>query len=159
MSDFLKDVLKPQKPSLSEVQRVMMDHTVRKAKIMMTPYSERVIKRYDDPDKQFFVSTTRCVDYDEVKFETAVYSQIYYSNPVVVELYDTKEEAILGHDKWESIMKTNPPDKLIDVSQIPITLLIDRIVASEEDTADKDWRVRKSTNDFPMDDILLEIEE
>jgi len=48
-------------------------------------------------------------------YETGILSPLYNNNHwVIVEMYETKEDAIKGHKKWCKIMKS-PPTKLKDV--------------------------------------------
>lgn len=54
-------------------------------------------------------------------YETGIEDPNYNNGKwVIVELYDTKEEALIGHNKWVDLFKTNPPKQLKDVSTATI---------------------------------------
>jgi hypothetical protein len=56
-------------------------------------------------------------------YETGIESKLYNDGSwVIVELYDTIEEAQAGHDRWVEKM-ANPPKELIDVSTSSIKSL------------------------------------
>lgn len=76
---------------------------------------ERRVKRYESDD--VVVSTVLVTD-SEFQYETAI-SHVSYNNGnwVVVENYETEEEAATGHDVWEKKAKDDAlPDVLVDVS-------------------------------------------
>jgi len=81
---------------------------------MLDNYEERAVATYEQDG--LFVDT--CAVSDSSKpYETAVAHPAYNNNKIViVELYDTKEQAQAGHDKWVDIMLHNPPRQLTDVS-------------------------------------------
>ena len=77
-------------------------------------YEDRKIERYDDDE--LFVSTCRVSD-SERPYETAVSTPEYNKGKIViVEMYDTEQEAREGHHKWLEAMKNNPPNALTNVS-------------------------------------------
>lgn len=77
-------------------------------------HEDRKVDRYHEGD--LFVDT--CAVSDSTKpFETGIEHPGYNNgNMVIVELYDTKEEAQKGHDKWLDLMLNNPPTVLHNVS-------------------------------------------
>jgi hypothetical protein len=60
-------------------------------------------------------------------YETGIECPKYNNgNWVIVEAYDTKEEAQAGHNKWVGIMSSDKqPDKLVDCRNAHITDLFD----------------------------------
>lgn len=59
-------------------------------------------------------------------FETAICSKHYNSgNWIVVEQYDTKKDAQLGHDKWVKTFTESLPKSVEDVSTCEIMRVID----------------------------------
>lgn len=78
-------------------------------------YEERKIDTYSEGD--LFVDT--CAVSDSTKpYETAVAHPRYNEGKMlIVELYDTKEKAQIGHDKWVKIMTAEKlPLTIEDVS-------------------------------------------
>jgi len=78
-------------------------------------YEERKIANYETTE--LIVDTCATSD-SEQPFETGVCHLLYNSGKwIIVELYDTKEEAQKGHDKWVKKMTANClPKTLKDVS-------------------------------------------
>lgn len=87
-------------------------------------YDDRKVGRYDNGGVS--VSTARVND-GRKPFETAIRHPYYNSGRwVVVECYDTKEEAEHGHEKWIEVITTEPlPDKLVDCANSMISQLGD----------------------------------
>lgn len=80
----------------------------------MDNYKERVVDSYKEND--LFVDTAAVSDSTK-PFETAIAHPKYNDGKIViVELYDTKEDAQVGHDKWLNLMLEKPPRQLSDVS-------------------------------------------
>jgi hypothetical protein len=105
---------------------------------MMNNHEDRKVDRYNGDD--FFVSTVMVTD-SRQPFETAVCHPLYNNNDIViVELYDTKEEAQEGHNKWVEIM-TLPklPPELRDVSSASVAELLDDVIGEER----RQWGVYK----------------
>lgn len=78
-------------------------------------HDERKVDTYKEGD--LFVDT--CAVSDSTKpYETAVAHLRYNEGKMlIVELYDTKEEAQVGHDKWVKIMTAEKlPNAIEDVS-------------------------------------------
>jgi len=85
-------------------------------------YEGRAVATYKEDG--LFVDTCAVSDSDK-PFETAVSHPDYNSGKlVVVELYDTKEQAQVGHDKWVHTMLNNPPRQLTDVSTAGAAVLL-----------------------------------
>lgn len=86
---------------------------------MKTNYKERVVDNYKNGD--LIVDTAAVTDADQ-PYETGIQHPSYNNNKwVIVELYDTKEEAQTGHDKWVKTMTQDViPSKLTDVSTCEI---------------------------------------
>ena len=77
-------------------------------------YEERAIDRFEG--NELLVDTCRVSDSTQ-PFETAVAHPTYNKGKIViVEQYDTVEDAQAGHDKWVDLMTNNPPTVLHDVS-------------------------------------------
>lgn len=77
-------------------------------------YNDRKVDRYDDPNSNLFISTAEVNDGNQ-PFETAICSEFYNdNNHVIVEAYNTREQAQIGHDKWVRIMTTTEPESLTD---------------------------------------------
>ncbi|KKM78779.1 hypothetical protein LCGC14_1356570 [marine sediment metagenome] len=76
---------------------------------------ERRLERFEAGD--IIVDTCAASDSDR-PYETAIQHPDYKGGLwIVVELYDTKAEARLGHYKWMALMMAGkPPDELRDVS-------------------------------------------
>ena len=50
-------------------------------------------------------------------YETGIKDPRYNDGDwIIVEMYDTKEEAQTGHNKWVETMRNNPPSELKDMS-------------------------------------------
>jgi len=101
-------------------------------------YEQRKIARYDGDG--LMIDTARCSD-GKQPYETAVESPLYNNGKmIIVEAYDTPEQAQQGHDRWVAIMTTKPPDKLVDCLNAEIT-------AFGESLFGEDWQT-----EFPSDD-------
>lgn len=86
-------------------------------------YEDRKVARFEQGD--VLVSTARVSDSLQ-PFETAVAHPDYNNGKlVIVQMYDTKEEASIGHNKWVKLMTSdNLPDELVDVSTAEIRQLL-----------------------------------
>ena len=86
-------------------------------------YEDRKVANYTSGDVTLFVDTARVTDSSK-PYETAISHPKYNHNKwVIVELYDTKEEAQIGHDKWVALMTAEilPEVLIIDtVRQIKV---------------------------------------
>lgn len=102
---------------------------------MADNYEERKVARYDG--KNGLCVDTALVTDSEKDYETGITHPSYNEGSwVIVELYDTEEEAKAGHDIWVKRMTGKKlPGQLKDVSSCTIAELIDA-VSSEDDN----WR-------------------
>ena len=100
---------------------------------MADNYEERKIDRYEDNE---LTIDTAWVNDSEQPCETAITHRAYNDNKwVIVELYDTKEQAQKGHDKWVGIMTSGDlPLQLRDVSTASIALLLGDEIIYERGT-------------------------
>lgn len=100
---------------------------------MMNNYEERKVAHYE---KDKVTIDTCAVNDADQPYETAVAHSSYNdANLVIVELYDTKEEAKRGHKKWVKKMTAkNLPKILIDVSSSEVAKLVDCTNAN--------WRIK-----------------
>lgn len=91
---------------------------------MFDNYEDRKVDRYEEGN--LLVDTCSVTDAAQ-PYETAVAHPNYNGGDIViVECYDTKQEAQDGHNRWVAIMTTFPlPVKLLDVSSAAIAALID----------------------------------
>ena len=95
---------------------------------MFSNYEDRKIAGYESGkgEKRVFVSTVEVTDSTE-PFETAVAHPLYNNRKlIIVETYDTREEALVGHDKWIKTItqkKDKLPTYLRDVSTASIKRL------------------------------------
>jgi len=82
---------------------------------MFGNYEERKVDRYEG---EGLMVSTAAVNDSTKPYETAVKHIDYKDDKhIIVELYDTKEEAKAGHDKWVGVMTAKTlPVELIDVS-------------------------------------------
>jgi hypothetical protein len=88
---------------------------------MFTPGQK--IARFDDGD--LFVSTI--LANDTGKYETGISHEVYNPKIVIVEEYETEEQAIAGHAKWLKVMQENPAKELTDVSSALIAQLLSMV--------------------------------
>lgn len=104
---------------------------------MVGNYEERKVDNFQKGD--LTIDTCRVTDSDK-DFETAIEHKSYNDGKwIIVELYDTKEEAQKGHDKWVKVMtKKKLPKTLKDVSSATIAKL--------GDLGDKEWRTNKRSS-------------
>lgn len=79
------------------------------------PLDERKVEQWFSDDGKRMISTVRVND-GEKPFETAFEHPEYNDGSmVIVEAYDTREEAMDGHGRWLKIMLEGPlPDELTD---------------------------------------------
>jgi len=102
---------------------------------MFGNYEDRKVDRFEKDD--IIVSTAFVTD-TGFDYETAVSHPQYNSGKfIIVEQYETEEEAQIGHNKWVNLMTTdNLPEQLIDVSTATCASMID--LFSEDE-----WRIFK----------------
>ena len=89
---------------------------------MLDDYEECKVDTYDADG--LFIDTCYVSD-GQKDYETAVEHPDYKDGKmIIVEAYDTKEDAQVGHDKWVKIMTTEPlPDVLSDCSNASVAQL------------------------------------
>lgn len=88
----------------------------------MNNYEERKVANYKEND--LFVDTCRVSDSSK-PYETAVAHPTYNNGElIIVELYDTIEEAKEGHERWVDKMLNNPPRQIVDVSTAGAAILL-----------------------------------
>lgn len=78
-------------------------------------YEDRKVDVFQDNEKKIFISTAKVNDGFK-PFETAVsYPDYDGGKLIIVESYNTKEEAQQGHNKWIKVMTSEVlPDFLVD---------------------------------------------
>ena len=98
-------------------------------------YEERCVGRYDDENVGLMVSTASVND-GAYPFETAVAHPKYNDGDmVIVEAYDTKEDAKAGHDRWETVMTARElPEQLVDCLNSEVSQM-------QSDVDEKGWNV------------------
>lgn len=103
---------------------------------MAGDYDQRAVARYEEGD--VFVDTCRVYDSDQ-PYETAVSHPKYNDNKlIIVQLYDTKEEAQAGHDFWVKTMTSESlPDTIEDVSTAKIKKFLNAFYGYDGD--DSEW--------------------
>ena len=99
------------------------------------PYEERKV---DNTIVNLAEIDTVAINDSNKPFETAIKHPNYNNNEwIVVEMYDTKEEAQIGHNKWVVLFREKLPDKLVDVSTSMAAELRD-VLGSDE------WRQKNN---------------
>lgn len=91
---------------------------------MVDNYEQRKVARWEDEKRM--VDTAEVND-GAKRYETAFQHPEYNNNEtVIVEAYDTKDEAMAGHAKWLKVMLEGPlPDTLIDCGNSEVSSLLD----------------------------------
>ena len=86
---------------------------------MQGNYEERKVDNYEKDN--IVIDTCRVTDSLQ-PYETGVCHPKYNNgNWIIVEMYDTKEDAKKGHDKWvKKMTSSKPPKQLKDVSNCEI---------------------------------------
>lgn len=87
-------------------------------------YESRVIGRWDNETGTQMVSTARVSD-GRQPYETAFMHPEYNDGKmVIVEAYDTEDQAMQGHERWQKVMTAGPlPDDLRDCANADIEAL------------------------------------
>ena len=95
---------------------------------MAENYEDREIGRWDSEDGLQMISTA-VVDDGHKPIETAVQHPDYNNGKmIIVECYDTKEEAQKGHKKWlKMVLENKLPSALIDCRNAKISQIIDMV--------------------------------
>lgn len=93
---------------------------------MASNYDDRKVDRWDNEDETQMVSTCSVTD-GRKPYETAVMHPAYNEGKtVIVECYDTKEQAQVGHDKWKDLITSDKlPLTLTDCANSEISQMCD----------------------------------
>ena len=83
---------------------------------MQNNYEERKVERFEEGD---LVIDTAAVNDSNYPYETAIKHPFYNEGKwVIVQTYNSKEEAIIGHKEWVVRMTSNAlPHELTDVAE------------------------------------------
>jgi len=102
---------------------------------MMDNYEERKVDRFE---KGKLIVDTCSVTDSEQSFETGIQHPNYNNGDwIIVEMYNSKKEARIGHDKWVKKMTAKRfPKELKDVSTATMAKLCDFAYGEE------DWRTK-----------------
>lgn len=112
---------------------------------MLGNYESRCVGRWEDETGDKMVSTAYVTD-GLKPYETAFQHPDYNNGDmVIVESYDTEEEAKAGHERWQKIMTDGPlPDELRDCCNAGLA----QVCSALSDYLDEEWgrypRVRKN---------------
>lgn len=89
-------------------------------------YDNRVVGRFD---KGKLSVSTAWVNDGLKEFETAIMHPAYNDGQwVIVESYESTEEAKAGHDRWVTKMTTKPlPEELTDICNTELSKLIEEM--------------------------------
>jgi hypothetical protein len=99
---------------------------------MIGNYEERKVANTEV--KGGVIDTCRVTDSSR-PFETGIQHEGYNDGQwVIVEMYDDKESAAAGHEKWVQKFSKNPPQELRDVSTCSIKKLAEAFGAPRKET-------------------------
>ena len=106
---------------------------------MMGNYEDRKVARFEDGTCT--VDTAAVTD-SAKPYETGICHPAYNEGAwVIVELYDTKEGAVAGHDRWVKTMTAKElPAELTDVSTATTAVLLDGAASAVGEA----WRVKSA---------------
>jgi hypothetical protein len=109
-------------------------------------YEERKVDNFQKG--KLVVDTCLVIDADQ-PYETGIAHPRYNKGDwVIVELYDSKEKAQKGHERWVKTMTSNPlPEELKDVSSAMIAKLVfapDEGKRVKEKSKKGDYRMKKT---------------
>lgn len=84
---------------------------------MMGTYEQRKVSRHENKKDGVVIDTCAVTDSDK-PYETAIRHPSYNNKEwIIVELYNTKKESLVGHKKWiKKITAKKLPKQLKDVS-------------------------------------------
>ena len=89
---------------------------------MIGTYEERKVA--NDVVNEVTIDTAMVTD-SYKPYETGISGKMYNNGDwIIVELYDTKEEAIIGHNKWTELFNSDLPETLTDVNTSEIGKLL-----------------------------------
>lgn len=93
---------------------------------MFGTYEQRKVGCYEDTKGKKLVSTVAVTD-STFPYETAIQHPEYNNGAlVIVENYETKGDAEIGHKRWVGIMKSDElPDPLMDTGQSKVSQMCD----------------------------------
>ena len=99
---------------------------------MISNYESRAIDRYEDDS--LIIDTCSVTDANQ-PYETGICHPAYNNGDwVIVEMYDTREEAQAGHDRWVKTMTMKDlPKALRDCGSATIAQLVDIACPGDED--------------------------
>ena len=98
---------------------------------MILNREQRVVARYEKDN--LIVDTCLVTDSDQ-PYETGIRHPDYNEGLwIIVEMYETKEDAQKGHDKWVALMTAKLPEKLYDVGTSEIAQLRDIFAPDDEE--------------------------
>lgn len=91
---------------------------------MLDNYDDRKVNRFENED--MIIDTCGVTDGDN-PYETAIAHFLYDDkNWIIVESYETIDEAKKGHEKWVKLMIENPPEYLRDCCNSAISKFVER---------------------------------
>lgn len=98
---------------------------------MIGNYEDRKVA-HDEAEGGLVIDTAEVNDGNK-RYETAVSHPEYNDDKwVIVEAYDTKEEAAAGHERWKKIMTTDPlPEALKDCCNAEIAQFTDALAGGD----------------------------
>ena len=83
---------------------------------MVDDYEIRKIGCWKDEERGLFVSTAAVFDSDQ-PYETAIEHPDYHDRLIIVEMYESREKAKEGHEKWvKKLQEDDLPETIEDVS-------------------------------------------
>jgi hypothetical protein len=85
-------------------------------------YEERKVDRCEVDG---LIVDTCAVDDGIKTYETGVFDEEYHSSFVIVEAYETYDQAIAGHRKWVETMKSRPDQLVVVNNSAPLASLAD----------------------------------
>jgi len=102
---------------------------------MKDDYEKRKVERFEEDD---LVIDTAAINDSNYPYETAIKHPFYNKGQwIIVQTYNNKEEAIIGHKEWVVRMTSNAlPHELTDVAENFASMLCDTF-------GDDDWRKNK----------------
>jgi hypothetical protein len=97
---------------------------------MLGNYEDRKIENTETED--FVVDTCAITDDPTANYETGIKSRFYNDGKwIIVETYQTGDEALAGHRRWVAEMKRKPA-KLVDIGNANIRQLADAFANPED---------------------------
>jgi len=101
---------------------------------MANNYEFRKVGRWESDDGEYFVSTVMVSD-GEFDYETAIKHPDYNNGEIViVDKYNTKEEALAGHSKWLDHVNIGPMPNKIGVVNCFLSEIAESLGVTQEFT-------------------------